>query len=120
MVNNLSRDLINDDSVFLLDFIRSRIPIFVKYMQESLHKNQEPNKCSFQEFCKTVRKFVMPTKYQEDKILEFIFNQSKNKPEDTTINYKSFIDKLIDTKDENNFFNSKDVLLLFNNLKEVC
>jgi len=114
MVNNLSNDLINDDSLFLHEFLRARIPIFVKNMQE-VCKNKsgkDQTKCTFEEFCQAIRKFIIPTKYQEDNVLSYVFNHFKSTPEDDKMDYNYLVDKLIDTKDENNFFNFKDVIII--------
>ena len=113
MVNNLNKDLISDDSKFLNEFLRGRIPIFVKYMQEACKNSKDLNKCSIQEFSEGIRKFVIPAKYQEDEVLANCFNECKENPEDIKINYKNLINRLIDTKDENNFFNFKDVSIFY-------
>ncbi len=113
MVSNLSNDLIADDSIFINEFIRSRIPIFVKNMQEVCKKSESNNQCSFNEFCKVMRKFIIPSKFLDDTVLKVVFNNFKEKPEDEKIDYKHLVDKLIDTKDENNFFNFKDVRITY-------
>ncbi len=62
----------------------------------------------------------MPAKYQEDSVLEFIFNTAKVKSNDTHIDYKRFIDMLIDDKDMHDFFNFKDVITSNYFIIETC
>ena len=81
-------------------------------MQEACKDSKFANQCTLEEFKTGMRKFVIPAKYQEDDVLTCIFDGCKENEDDIRMNYKNLVDKLIDSKDQNNFFNFKDVIIL--------
>ena len=56
-----------------------------------------------------MKKFDIPIKYKDHLNLKKMYTDNKVNPEDNVINYLNLVSDIIDQKDENDFFNFKDV-----------
>jgi hypothetical protein len=87
---------------FLKEYLRIRIPILAKYFQEECENGQ----ADLDSFSKVIKKFPIHEKYTNENILKNLFNNCNIN--DNMILYKDFMDKLISSKEINDFYNFKE------------
>ena len=88
---------------YLTEYLRIVIPKMVK----KFNLNSEDNAhCDYKSFKEVISNFQIPKKYVEENILNSVYDKFKNKENDK-MNYKKFVDYIINGKETNDFFDYK-------------
>lgn len=93
-----------EDSKTLKDFIRVRIPLAVKMCKEM--DKEENGVIKVNDLKTMIYNFKLPQRFLNDSVLNPLIDKFKDK--DENINYKNFIEHIVDQKDLNDFFDFKD------------
>lgn len=93
-----------DELNFLKDYLRTRIPTLVK----TLNQEGKEGFCDFACFQDAIKKFTLPDKYTTEPIMRAVFDKYKNNEMDEKMNYKNFVDDILNYKEPNNFYDFKD------------
>lgn len=101
--NNVETSKTNDLN-FVKDYLRIRIPGLVKYFNEVAAKE---GLCDYDSLAVVIKKFPIPEKYKTSPILDSIYSQYTCQ-DSNFMDYKKFINDIIDTKESNYIFNFKD------------
>lgn len=88
---------------YLTEYLRIVIPKMVKKFNSSA---QDKFHCDFETFKHVLSDFQIPKKYTEDEILTSVYEKFREKENDK-MNYKNFVDYIIDGKESNDFFDYK-------------
>jgi hypothetical protein len=88
---------------YLTEYLRIVIPKMVKKFNLN---SEDKSHCDFKTFKEVIGNFQIPQKYTEDNILNNVYDKFKNK-ENNQMNYKNFVDYIIDGNQPNDFFDYK-------------
>lgn len=109
MENKISESAHKDNEKYLLEYLRLVIPKMAKKFnlnsEDKLH-------CDYKTFRTILSNFQIPQKYIEDHILTNIFDtfqqkDQKNLSAEGKMNYRNFIDYVIDNQETSDFFDYK-------------
>jgi hypothetical protein len=92
-----------DSMNYLTDYLRIVIPKMVKVFNGN---SEDKSHCDYKTFKEVIGNFQIPKKYTDDNILNGVYEKFKNK-DNEKMNYKNFIDFIIDGKEKNDFFDYK-------------
>lgn len=108
--NKMKNDIILSNNIedlkTIKEFLRVRIPLSVK-----LFKNLDEegtNYIKISELKEMIYNFKLPTRFQNENIINPLIEKYKDVSGEK-INYKDFLDDLVDSKEKNDFFNFKDM-----------
>lgn len=88
---------------YLTEYLRIVIPKMVKKFNSN---SEDKSHCDYNTFKEVIGNFQIPKKYTEDNILNCVYEKFRNKDLDK-MNYKNFVDYIIDGKEANDFFDYK-------------
>jgi len=115
MVTKISESSQKDHEKYLMEYLRLVIPKLAKKFnlnsEDKLH-------CDYKTFKSVLGNFQIPQKYIDDNIISSIFDKFKvnidnnsnlntNNESDNKMNYRSFIDYVIESQESNDFFDYK-------------
>ena len=103
MSNKVIETSQKDCMKYLTDYLRGVIPKMVKKFN---FNSDDKSHCDYKVFKDVICNFQIPSKYIEDNILNSVYDKFKNKENDK-MNYKSFVDFIVDGKEANDFFDYK-------------
>jgi len=103
MTDKIRESSQKDCMKYLTEYLRIVIPKMVKKFNLN---SEDKSHCDFKTFKEVIENFQIPKKYREDNILNSVFNKFKNK-ENEKMNYKNFVDYIIDGQESNDFFDYK-------------
>jgi len=112
MGNKISESALKDHEKYLMEYLRLVIPKLAKKFnlnsEDKLH-------CDYKTFKSVLGNFQIPQKYIDDNIISTIFtkftnkenNVSNNNIQQPIMNYRNFIDYVIESQETNDFFDYK-------------
>ena len=92
---------------YLTEYLRIVIPKMVKKFNS---KSEDKSHCDYKTFKEVISNFQIPKKYTDDDILNSVYDKFKNKNNEK-MNYKNFIEFIIDEKEANDFFDYKQIFI---------
>lgn len=112
---NISEMSKTDELNFLEQYLRTKKPIFMKNISDG---GCTTDRCDLETFTKALRTFPLPSKYVKDPIVKAIFDKYF---ENDGMNYRQFIDDILNKKEKNDFFDFQEKYLgLINQKLNIC
>lgn len=104
MINKISETASKDCLKYLIEYMRLVIPKVAKKL--NLY-SEDKQHCDLQTFKNVIGNFQIPQKFIEDNIVNSIFEKFQSSDNKEQMNYRNFIDFVIEGQETNDFFNYK-------------